>query len=283
MFKELKFLAIPNAVLPHFNCITAPREARENTISLPTNAVTLCWPSKFPCYTTKRESSHQHLHAAKAFKSPTHVQLRWHFNALITSAMCLSLLQVRSFHSHCQRSGSQLFSHFTYAGGYTCWECTLQSLFNSQNCWGCIKWEFKAYPKWRSLWPLFFSLHTWSSQRRALWFMLLEITSPPRPLLLVWPVKEKSFEGPAVQWEERLPFPSFGLPKEHCLHFTLLLQAETASAHQGTEKKPAPKLNQTLIQDLSVVSGVLPSLRSIKHFCAVYYAPLKERCTLRIN
>lgn len=67
VFKELKRLAIPNAVLLHFNCITAPREAKKNITSLPTNIVTLFRPPlSFPV-TLPREKvaiGCQNLHAA---------------------------------------------------------------------------------------------------------------------------------------------------------------------------------------------------------------------------
>lgn len=73
-FKELKWLAIPNAAPPHFNCITAPGEAKKNTVSLPTNIVTLFWPPLSSPVTLPREevvAGCQNKLTAKAFKSPT--------------------------------------------------------------------------------------------------------------------------------------------------------------------------------------------------------------------
>lgn len=67
VFKELKQLAIPNAVLPHFNCIAAPREAKKNITSLPTNIVILFWPPLSSPVTLPRKkvaNGCQNLHAA---------------------------------------------------------------------------------------------------------------------------------------------------------------------------------------------------------------------------
>lgn len=73
--KALKWLAIPSAALPHFNSITAPREAKKNIISLPSNIVTLFWPPRSSPVTLTREKvviGCQNMHTAKAFfKSPT--------------------------------------------------------------------------------------------------------------------------------------------------------------------------------------------------------------------